>query len=582
MHLAASNDDMAHRLSTIANAYGFDSLKAQLDASNKLRQARIGFIGEFSSGKSTLINAVLGESLLPSRSTPTTANVIQIEAVPGLERAEYFCSEGANVEREITADEFAELACGSTRCMLRLRLPPRGLLQPGIQLIDSPGMNALVSGHADITVAQLSKLDGLVVCLHCELGTVPANVVRFLEREEIRSIAHRIVFVLTAADQKAPAAAARVAANMTNELISLTPECPVIVTTRAMQALKGDAEGIADFTRAFESSFIARAETLRQERRATALSHGADLIRTALRAHQESMAYSDDEIGQKLADGQDQLDKLRQLKASHERQLADWYHGFRQELQRAGERFAPVIGRAAPEKIDDVLEQLRTVLEDTARTQIRRYAPDADIPARALPADITASLTSALQAHARYVEHGVNAATMVAVAVVTAGAGTATTAAAEVATATAAAQSTTAVATKQVAKVAVRKVVEAGAESVLKTVLKNAIAELGKTVKAVNPIEVVGEVARDFWNGSEAAAMLPLITARLAEEYYADLLRHLNDTCFRPLEERLQAVEQGVLEARNARTAGIEDFASRRERVARDVRELDRIIEKMA
>lgn len=156
--IATSNADRTCRLSAIVDTYHLESFRTLLDAPPETFQARIGFVGEFSSGKSTLINAILGEALLPSRSTPTTANVIQIEADPNAGAAEYY-SAGADGEvRGISAADFAGFACSDSQGTLRLRLPPRGLLQPGIQLIDSPGINALVAGHAEVTMAQLSPL----------------------------------------------------------------------------------------------------------------------------------------------------------------------------------------------------------------------------------------------------------------------------------------------------------------------------------------------------------------------------------------------------------------------------------------
>jgi hypothetical protein len=580
--IAALNADKTRRLSDVINTYNFGTFRPQLETPTAALQTRIGFVGEFSSGKSTLISAILGEAILPSRSAPTTANIIQIEADSDLQAAEYLSDDAGHGAQGISAAEFAALACGESQGTLRLRLPPRGILQPGIQLIDSPGINALVSGHAEITLAQLTLLDGLVVCLHCEMGTVPANVLHFLGREEIQQVAHKLLFVLTAADQKAPGSVVRVAESMAEALMRVLPKSaarPNIVVTRALDALNGDSEGIADFVRAFNTSFVARAGLLREERRASQLKHCAALIRTALRSYQQSLVYTDDEFQQKLIEGQAQLSRLRQEKSDQERRLEEWYKAFRLELQRVGERFAAVLARAQTDQVETVFAQLQAALEDVALTQIQRYAPDADIQGKPLPGELKTSLASALQAHAKYVEHGVTAATMIAVTVATAGVGAGAAAAAEAGTATAAAQTTSAtalkVAAKEATKVTVKKAGQAAAESIAGQLFKSTMAQLATTIKAINPFEMVGDVVRNIWNGSETKAALPQLTARLADAYYADMVRHLDTTCFRPLQDELVAAETGMLEARKARGAGLDAFARQRDQITRDLRALD-------
>ena len=577
MDIAASNANRTRHLSAIVDTYHLDSFRTLLQAPPETSQARIGFVGEFSSGKSTLINALLGEALLPSRSTPTTANVIQIEADPEAGSAEYYAAGPDGEVKGISAADFAGFACSDSQGTLRLRLPPRGLLRPGIQLIDSPGINALVASHAEVTMAQLSLLDGLVVCLHCEMGTVPANVLEFLKREEIQGIAHKLLFVLTAADQKAPASVARVADSMADALLRVLPESvsrPDIVITRALSALNGEAGGLADFEKMFNTFFVARASLLREERRALQLGHCAELIRAALRSYQASMVYTDDEFQQKLDDGQAQLSELRQEKMAQERRLEDWYQSFRLDLQRTADRFAPVLGHAEADKLEPVFAQLQAALEDVALTHIRRYVPEAGIQGKELPSALKTALASALQAHAKYIEHGVTAATMVAVTVATSGAGAGVVAAEAAGTATAAAQTTAAAVVKGTARAAVAKAGEVAARSMLKHV----VAQMATTMKDVNPLEMVGNVVRSVWNGHEAREMLPQLSARLADAYHSDIVRHLDETCFRLLEEQLVAIEQGMLEARKARSASLDAFARQHDQITRDLRALDEIV----
>lgn len=579
MDIAALNSERTQRLAAVVERYNLTSFSEQLQGKSASIQARIGFVGEFSSGKSTLINAVLGEALLPSRSAPTTANVIQIEADADILDTEYCVVNGDGLSEKIDGSRFADLACGSSEGFLRMRLRPRGLLQPDIQLIDSPGINALVSGHAEVTLAQLSLLDGLVVCLHCEMGTVPANILEFLARDEIQGIAHKLLFVLTAADQKSPASVLRVAESMENALLRAFPAMPSrprIIVTRALSVLAGENGGIAEFITAFNALFVARIDLLREERRKSELDRYAGLIGAALRAFQKSLSYTDNEFQEALDDGQAQLDKLSEEKSDQKRRLEEWFQVFRAEMQRTALRFAPVLAHAEADQLEPVFTQLQLALEDVALAHVGRYAPAADIQCKPLPIALKTALMSSLQAHAKYVEHGVTAATMLAVTVATAGTGAGAVVAAEAGTA-GAAQSASAAAAKGIArgaaKVALKKAGEVASESLFKQVF----LQLATTMKAINPLEMAGGVVRNIWNGNEAKAALPQLGARLAEAYHDDLVRHLDAACFQPLEAQLLAVQSGIAEARKSRSASLDAFARQRDQVRNDLRIVDEI-----
>src|SRR5699024_8426867 len=49
----------------------------------KNQQLSISFVGHFSAGKSSLINAVLEEDILPASPIPTSANIVQITSGQG-------------------------------------------------------------------------------------------------------------------------------------------------------------------------------------------------------------------------------------------------------------------------------------------------------------------------------------------------------------------------------------------------------------------------------------------------------------------------------------------------------------------
>jgi len=99
-------------------------------------------VGEFNAGKSSFINALLGEAVLPEGVTPTTDRIYVL--VHG-ERAD-----GRNAEPEATGDPF----------VVRLRVPIAAL--DGVALVDTPGTNAIVRQHQVLTEGFLPRADLLL------------------------------------------------------------------------------------------------------------------------------------------------------------------------------------------------------------------------------------------------------------------------------------------------------------------------------------------------------------------------------------------------------------------------------------
>lgn len=122
-----------------------ESLRARAD---QLQAAtfRVLFVGPFGSGKSSLINAILGRPLLPRGVVPTTA--VMTHVTYG-ETASVLVSERGRPAFEVTLDEFQEHFSLNSEGDLSARLAPvdhlvirypHPFLQKGITLIDTPGI----------------------------------------------------------------------------------------------------------------------------------------------------------------------------------------------------------------------------------------------------------------------------------------------------------------------------------------------------------------------------------------------------------------------------------------------------------
>jgi len=146
---------------------------------NKLKALRenlenlfsIVFIGEFSTGKSSIINALIGERVLPEGITPTTNRITILKH--GDVKEEYV--ENGNHYIAIPED--------------RLK---------GFFIVDTPGTNVTIEQHEQITQEFIPKADIVLFVIGAERAVTgsEARLIRFIKEEWLKNI----VFLLNKTD----------------------------------------------------------------------------------------------------------------------------------------------------------------------------------------------------------------------------------------------------------------------------------------------------------------------------------------------------------------------------------------------
>lgn len=218
--LRAREQELLERLGTALEAFRpdvaeedlryFQQARAQLDQLFLLVIA-----GEFNSGKSSFINALLGERVLPEGVTPTTDRINLLRWGPGISEQ---LREAYLLERTHPAELLREL-----------------------NIVDTPGTNAVVRRHEELTRDFVPRSD-LVLFVTSADRPFTESERQFLE--QIREWGKKIVLVVNKIDILGDAAEreqvrAFVAGNATT-LLGRTPE---IFTVSARQALDARADG---------------------------------------------------------------------------------------------------------------------------------------------------------------------------------------------------------------------------------------------------------------------------------------------------------------------------------------------------
>ena len=255
-------DDFAHRLVVAA-------------ARVKRPATIICIVGEFKQGKSSLVNAMLGQSVCPVDDDIATSAITLLHY--GAERAVEVrrrVDDGVVVE-QVDAATLAEWVSehgnpdnikGVERVDISL---PHPLLAGGLVIVDTPGMGGLGAGHAASTLAFLPFADGLVFVTDAsaELSQPEAE---FLDRAA--ELCPNIAFVLSKTDlYPAWRQIERIDASRRADLGEAKPILPVSAALFGTDVEPGDqtlvdASGIPALLAALDASVVAPAKDLAAER----------------------------------------------------------------------------------------------------------------------------------------------------------------------------------------------------------------------------------------------------------------------------------------------------------------------------
>lgn len=193
--------DLLRDLGELAASGGLESIarevrEERLPALEK-GQMSLVVLGEFNHGKSTVVNALLGENVLPVGITPTTAVITHL--VYGPERRvsikpprgaapieiDFASMEAAirHVEDDGLEPEYVEIAY------------PNEFLSDSLVLVDTPGVNDISRQKVEITYGYVPRADVILYVLDAT-QVLKKSEVTFIRDRLLKANRDRIIFVL--------------------------------------------------------------------------------------------------------------------------------------------------------------------------------------------------------------------------------------------------------------------------------------------------------------------------------------------------------------------------------------------------
>ena len=259
----------------------------------------IPFIGAFSSGKSSLINALLGEALLSTDISPETALPMELRAAKNL--GFIACTpdgkQQALTQERFLGAEFNDIAQANGWICAQL---PHLAAWPNLVLVDLPGWS---SGHSEherhvddyllrLARNHLNENTVFVIAISADEGTLRDNV-----RERLQTIdmsGSRYLLVLTKSDKRSPSDLEKITQHLTEAVTAVMGKAPTEVLMTS--ARKKDIEPLKQAIQTIQKSSEPKAPAVNIPELAAAIDRHLGALKELSSSSHDKGIYIFDEL----------------------------------------------------------------------------------------------------------------------------------------------------------------------------------------------------------------------------------------------------------------------------------------------
>jgi len=290
--------------------------------------------GQFKRGKSTFINALLGDNLLPTAIIPVTSIITEIRYGKSL-RINVIFNDGS--EKEISVEELAQYVTEkknpkNTKDVKIVEIfHPSLYLKNNIRLIDTPGVASIHSHNTDVTYSYLPNADAAIFLISVDPPITDAEY-HFLN--DLKGFATKIFFIQNKIDTVSAAERAE-SLEFTRDVISRQAglEDTVVYPLSAKKALEGKLDGNRAI---FEESGLAEFESmlenfLIEEKGQVLLASAANKIRNIVAQESFSARLMQKSLGEPLKDLEEKIERFAAAEVDIAQERKDSRHLVRAE-----------------------------------------------------------------------------------------------------------------------------------------------------------------------------------------------------------------------------------------------------------
>ena len=289
---------------------------------NPSAQLILPLIGEFSAGKTSLINALTDSKVLEIASRPTTATLYQIFFGSTENKAVALTAEGESVELQLDSMKNEEL----------LKYPTVNLFDTSTKVpkdiifVDTPGLSSPDPKHREVLISILPRVDAILLTVDAN-QPITRSLLAFVK--EMRLAEKPIYLILNKTDTKSTGELQDLKAGIARDI-----DLPIdsIVCTSASTGGVSELQQLLSKIQAEKTQIIAKVDALRTKELIGELrSFIAEILRSSSSPQE-----------------------LKEAVRAQERELERLQSNIRQLMERVGEKLS--------DKVDETQSSLRTQL----------------------------------------------------------------------------------------------------------------------------------------------------------------------------------------------------------------------------
>jgi small GTP-binding protein len=356
-------------LSHVAEVIGAKTLKERVekDLVRKLDEDRFHLVvvGEFNHGKSSFVNALLGEKALPTGVTPTTAAIHHLKFAETPSATVVYES---GRREDIPYENVRRFAVGGGESSEQIDYLevgyPAPLLRERILLVDTPGVNDLSLQRSDITYSYIPRADAVLFLL--DAGQILKESERvFLEDKLLKASRDKIIFVITKWDILSDAERGEALEYAKVQLAKLVKD-PIVFPVSAETHLAGKhhesgmPELLTHLTRFLSEE---RGRIMLDNALGEGLSL-CGLLGKGVDARRRAAEMQGDELDRRIKLLEQDLAGQAGTIEERRTKIREEIGGIKAAAQKDLERF-----------VDDTIRQLPSVIENAKQDELKQYLP---------------------------------------------------------------------------------------------------------------------------------------------------------------------------------------------------------------
>lgn len=355
---------------------------------------KIMVTGTFKNGKSTFINALLGEEILPAYALPCTAVINEVKYGTEKKAILYFRDPLPNPLPESLAEkavhhmkkyqgkpipplkipydeieDFVVIPIGADEKQIKLQSPyekvelfyPLDILENGVEIIDSPGLNEDET-RTRVTMDYLSKVDAILYVLNAN-AICAGDEMKFVENDLKGNNFDSVFFVVNRFDQIRPREQPQIRQYAELKLKDIYPH-PELFCISALSALDGRLENDDDLVKKSEIKPLEKriTEFLTKEKGKAKLATPAKQVRQILSREALEVVIPRERVllESSLDDVKNKYAKIQPTLALAQEEKKQKDAEMETKIERAGRKFE----RLAKRQINDMINSVPVWIEE--------------------------------------------------------------------------------------------------------------------------------------------------------------------------------------------------------------------------